>query len=138
EMRLCPVSELLAAAAERRPLPVNFHLLAQHYRALGAATRELPLRHDLALQAALGALPDSAERVARITGVLTASGMAEADGLADAMRMAVAGGAPGPTLLALLARSAYDPGVFQAACQVMPALHSVIAARREAWSQALE
>ena len=138
DMRLCPVGDLVDAAAAHRPLPVNFHLLAQHYRNLGAATRELSLRSDLALQVALGALPEPAERVARIAGALAASGMAEAEGLADAMRIAAASGAPAQTLLALLARSVHDPQVFQAACQAMPALHTAIACRRESWSQALE
>src|SRR5690606_28013458 len=50
EMRLCHTGSLVGDLAARRPLPVHFHLLAQHYRAQGGASRELAAGRELALQ----------------------------------------------------------------------------------------
>ena len=139
DMRLCEAGRLVNEQAARQPLPINFHLLAQHYRALGAASRELELRQDLALQLALGAVPDQDARLSRIASVLTQGGMGDATALADAMRIAAASGARGQTLLTLLRQSGHDPRVFLAAGKGMPAvLQGAIACQREAWSETLE
>jgi RimJ/RimL family protein N-acetyltransferase len=102
------------AIAKTGCLPVNFHLLGEWLREIGACVWQLDTAVGLATQVALGGPPATADMLAACVAPFASGAFADGESLSHAMH-AVAMQGHLPAILTLLRQSRFDPRVFAAA-----------------------
>lgn len=121
-------------------LPVNFDLLARHFRSIGATAWQCSLLSGSAMQVVVGAMPDGERILQAATAPLSNGACGDAAALVSLARAAAGRARLEPeALLALLRQSGYDREVY-AACSgvIIDALRPDAAIERGPWREALK
>nr|WP_314623057.1 GNAT family N-acetyltransferase [uncultured Noviherbaspirillum sp.] len=141
QIRLHHFSDLIAHYRSRAAMPVNFYLLDEYGKTMGAISWQSELRPGCAVQLTVGNLPDPSRALSAALAFLKSGDACDAPSLVEAAR-AVASMRSGSrlnVLLALIRRAQYDPAVFNAAAfAIVDDLRSNPRVERTAWSEALE
>lgn len=141
QIRLHHFSDLIAHYRGRASMPVNFYLLDEYGKTMGAVSWQSELRPGCAIQVTVGNLSDSSRALSAALAFLKSGDACDAPSLVEAAR-AVASTRSGNrlnVLLALLRRAQYDPAVFSAAAfAIVDDLRDNPRVERTAWAEALE
>jgi RimJ/RimL family protein N-acetyltransferase len=141
QIRLHHFSDLLAHYRCRAAMPVNFYLLDEYGRTMGATSWQSEVRPGTAIQVTVGNLADSPRALSAAVAFLESGDACDAPSLVEAARAVASIKSDNRlnVLLALLRRSQYDPAVFSAgASAIVEDLRDNPRINRAAWEKALE